>query len=253
MALWHAERDLRGMGEEHLANIIAGVRGKLGKDLPLHGPTAEATLQAEPRIEQSPVVDLRLQTYELLSMVREPSTEEQEALKAHGIVFLSADTRTYAQVVAGDPSHFWKDELAYANERPMLEGYKLPVATTFGVSLTELAIPGSFGQPMKAQLKMIEARSQVLQQEFPDARAIMLPVTAYAQGDQAYKQTTGEVLFANFFARGLDILSEAYAASAGRDDPSLQFCVNEWSADNGHDYGGAVPAVVFVKNQELVS
>lgn len=209
--------------------------------------------QTESRIEQLPVVDLRLQTYELLSMVREPSTEEQEALKARGIVFLPADTRTYAQVVAGDPGHFWKDELKYANERSVLKGYKLPVATTFGVSPTELAISGSFGQPMQAQLEMIEARSQALQQEFPDARAIMLPVTAYAQADHAYKETTGEVLFPNFFARGLDMLSEVYAASAGRLDPSRQFGVHGWERGFGYDSVGAVPAVVFVKNQELAS
>jgi len=34
------------------------------------------------------------------------------------------------------------------------------------------------------------------------------------------------------------------AANAGRNDPSKQFNVNEWNADNGNDNVGAVPAVV---------
>lgn len=202
--------------------------------------------QAEPRTEQSPIVDLRLKTYEILSMVREPSAEEIEALKGRGIVFLPADTRTYAQVAAGDPAHFWNDELKYPN-------YKLPVATQVGLNPTELAIPGSFNLPINLQLEMIETRSQALQQEFPNARLIMLPVTAYAQADHAHKEATGEVLFTNFFARGLDMLSEVHSAIAGRRDPSRQFDVIGWHADLGDAYVGTVPAVVFVKNQELAS
>jgi len=34
------------------------------------------------------------------------------------------------------------------------------------------------------------------------------------------------------------------AAYAGRNDPSKQFNVNDWNADNGNDNVGAVPAVV---------
>lgn len=223
-----------------------------------YGPLPEVAVkpgkpQTEARTEKTTTVDLRLQTYEILSMVREPSAEEKEALKGRGIVFLPADTRTYAQVVAGDPAHFWKDELTYANGKPALRDYALLVATQVGLNPTELAIPGSFDQPTNAQLEIIKARSQALQQEFPDARLIMLPVTAYAQADQAYKQVTGEVLFKNYFARGLDMLSGVDSALAGRGGPSEQFCVDEWDAACGSGLVGAVPAVVFVKNQELVS
>ncbi len=223
-------------------------------EFPLPKPTGKTeTLQAEPRTEQAPVDDLRLRTYELLSMVREPSAEEEDALKGRGIVFLPADKRTYAQVVAGDSSHFWNDELTYANGESALRTYSLPIATKVGLNPTELAIPGSFNQPMQSELKMIEARSQALQQEFPDARAIMLPVTAYAQADYAYKKETGQVLLPNFFARGLDMLSWGISAFAGRPDPWLQFCVSECRDDFGDDFVCAVPAVVFVKNQELAS
>jgi hypothetical protein len=204
--------------------------------------------QEEPtRAELSPVVDLRLQTYEILSMVREPSPEEQEALKGRGIIFLPVDTRTYAQVVQGDPAHFWKDELTYATKRPALKDYALSVATQVGLKPSELAIPGSFNQPMNIQLGMIENGSQELQKELPDARLIMLPVTAYAQADHAYKDITHEVLFKNYFARGLDMLSEVLAAHAGRSAPSERFRVFGWLADYGIDHVGAVPAVVFVR------
>ena len=96
---------------------------------------------------------------------------------------------------------------------------------------------------------MIEGYSQRLQVEFPDARVVMLPSTGYAQGDRAYKVATGEVLFRNYFARALDNLSEVDAAYAGRLDPSRRFFVHTWFADDGLDFVGAVPAVVFVGNK----
>jgi len=254
MSLLHAERELRRMGENDLAGIVAGVRGKLGSDIPLPETDEKGKKpQTESQVEQLPDVDLRQQTYEMLSLIRKPSVEETEALKDRGIVFLPADTKTYAQVVASNPAHFWKDELEYANGKPALRDFALPVSTEIGLNPARLAIPGSFGKSMKDQLEMIEAGSQELQQELPDARLVMLPVTAYAQADHAYKETTGEVLFKYYFARCLDMLSGVIAAGAGRDDPSGQFSVGGWLADDGTGYVGAVPAVVFVRGQELAS
>lgn len=70
------------------------------------------------RSETAPKVDLRQRTYELLSLVREPSDAEQEALKGRGIKFLPVTSTSYAEVVAEDQAYFWDGELAYANDRP---------------------------------------------------------------------------------------------------------------------------------------
>ncbi len=230
-----------------------GARAKIARKLgvPEHFSTPVAPQAASK--ETAPTIDLRQQTYELLSLVREPTPDEKEALKGRGIVFLPVDTKTYAQVVAEDPAHFWESELNYANGRPVLRDYALPVAVEIGLKPTELAMPGSFSKSQKVQLEMAEARSQELKQEFPDVRVIMLPVTGYAQWDHAYNEKFGEVAFKNYFARGLDMLSEVNAADAGRFVPSERFDVNEWDADYGSSHVALVPAVVFVKNQELAS
>lgn len=216
-------------------------------------PALEAEVQpsthkvAKP--EAAPKIDLRQQTYEHLYLVREPSEQEKEALERRGIVFIPLETKSYAQVVAEDPDYFLQDELKYANARPQLKDYVLPVAVSVGLKPTELALPGSFSKSRDVQLQMIDAYSRQLQTEFPDARAIMLPSTGYAQADRAYKLQTGEVLFKNYFARALDDLSGVSAACAGRYDPAGRFGVDVWDARGGDVGVGGVPAVVFVGNK----
>lgn len=199
--------------------------------------------------EAAPKIDLCQQTYDLLHRVRQPLNEEKEALGKRGIVFLLLNSKSYAQVVAEDPDYLWHDELNYANARPELRDYTLPVAVEAGFNPTQLALPDSFRKSRPVQLQMIEDYSQQLQVEFPDARAIMLPSTGYGQGDRAYKAATGEVLFRNFFAGALDNLSGVNAASAGRLDPSYLFGVHDWRVDLGNDFVAGVPAVVFVGNK----
>lgn len=208
-----------------------------------HSATSDKEIKSE-----APKVDLRQQTYDLLSHVREPLAEEKEALKGRGLVFLSIGRKSYAQVVAEDEGYFLSGELDYANVRPQLRDYVLPVAAEVGLNPTELALRGSFNKSRADQLERIKEYSQLLQLELPDARAIMLPSTGYAQADKAYKLATGEVLFRNYFARVLDDLS-GFVAAAGRDVPSRQFRVDDWNADYGYGPVGAVPAVVFVGNK----
>ena len=195
-----------------------------------------------------PNVDLRQQTYGLLSLVREPSSDEKDALKERGIKFLPVTSISYAQVVAADTAYFRDRQLEYANARPELRGYVLPVAVEIGLRHSpELALSSSFGKPQETQLRMIDEYSQELQKQFPDVRAIMLPSTGYAQVDRAYKAETGEVLFRVYYARALDNFSGGYAVHVGRYDPSHPLSVNEWLADDGHHNVVAVPAVVFLR------
>lgn len=209
-------------------------------------PKLEGDLPQTVKAEVAPKKDLRQQTYELLPQVRGSSVEEKRALEERGIILLPVAVKSYTQVVTEDPEHFWDKELEYANTRPELKDYALPVTVEVGLKPSELALPGSFGKSRKAQLEMIEKYSQKLQLQFPDARAIMLPSTGYAQADKAYKAKTGEVLFRNYFARTLDNLSGVSAAHAGRHDPSRHFRVFGWFAGLGAGDVGAVPAVVFI-------
>lgn len=196
---------------------------------------------------EAPGVDFHQQTYELMHLVREPSVDEREALeKRKGLVFLPVNAKSLAEFVSENPDHFWSDELEYANSRAELKDYVPPVMEV-GLNPTQLALPDSFLKSQAVQLEMIDNYSKYLEVEFPDARAIMLPVTGYAQADKAYLEKTGQVLFRTYFARALDNTSGVDAAFVGRAHPDDQLLVRGWFADRGLDHVGAVPAVVFLR------
>lgn len=197
-------------------------------------------------------VDLRQQTYELLRHVRQPSEQEREVLTGRGIVFLPLGTKSYSQVVAENPGHFLDGELDYANARPQLRDYALPVAVEAGFNPTKLVLldmsNSSLGRSRQVQLQMLEDYSQNLQAEFPDARVIMLPSTGYAEADRIYRVRTGKLLIRDFFARALDDFSLGLAACAGRRYPTERFDVSDWLAARGYGRVVAVPALVFVES-----
>jgi len=197
--------------------------------------------------ETSPEIDLRQQTYDLLSQVREPTEEEKETLGKKGIIFLPVETKSLSQVVSKDQDYFWSGELDYVNSKTELRDYVPPIPLQVGLNSENPALSGSFNKSKKVQLEMIERGSQELQKEFPDARLVMLPSTVYAQADKAYKKKTGEVFFKDIFARALDQTSEVHSANVGRHDHAYQLHVREWNAEHGNDNIGAVPAVVFLR------
>lgn len=251
MAMNFSERTLNSLGDQDLAKIISGVQDVFKKrhpgmtDIPLPGQKASS------RESQVLRIALCQQTYELLQHIVEPRADEKEVLKAReGLVFLPVTSQSYAQVVAEDPAHFWENELEWANGRLVLRDYVPPVAVEVGLIEAQLALPGSFSRPRDVAWEMIEWYSRKLQTEFPDFRAVMLPVTGYASTDRAYaKRNPGQVLFKNYFAWALDDLSGVYAASAGRVAPDDQFHVLGWSAGPGSECVGAVPAVVKIGNK----
>src|SRR3989344_9162378 len=197
--------------------------------------------------ETSPEIDLRQQTYDLLSQVREPTEEEKETLGKKGIIFLPVETKSLSQVVSKDQDYFWSGELDYVNSKTELRDYVPPIPLQVGLNSENPALSGSFNKSKKVQLEMIERGSQELQKEFPDARLVMLPSTVYAQADKAYKERTGEVFFKNIFARALDQTFEVRSAVVGRSHPDNRLAVGEWDAGDGADDIGAAPAVVSIR------
>lgn len=150
------------------------------------------------------------------------------------------------QFVLEEPDHFRRETLKYVDSRPQLRDY-VPPAIEVALSPTQLALPDSFFKSRADQLKMINEYSESLEVEFPDARAIMLPATAYAQADKAYLEKTGHVLFRTHFARALDNACEFSAAEVGRFRPGDRLHVGSWDVGHGYGSGGAVPAVVFLR------
>ncbi|EKD84785.1 MAG: hypothetical protein ACD_38C00161G0006 [uncultured bacterium] len=201
----------------------------------------------------APKVDRRQQTYDLLKLVRKPLTEEKEVLRrSRGIVFLPVNERSYAQVVSENIGHFRSGELdyvlGYVVGKIQLINYKLPAAIEVGFNPEAMVWHGGNGS-RAGQLEVIEEYSQSLQLELPDARAIMLPSTGYAQADIAFKKTTGRVLIEHYFARALDDLSNVHSASVGRCHRSERFHVSELNEWDPSMWVKTVPAVVFVRNK----
>lgn len=193
----------------------------------------------------APQIDLRQQTYDLLSSVRGPSPAERQDLEGEGFVFLTVEAKSVGQVVAQKPDYFWEDQLEYLKTRGALESFVPPRRMEVAVHPERLVLPGSF-RPRSALLAMIEDYSNTkIEPHFPGAKAIMLPATGNIQADGEYRRKTGEVLFGNYFAWALDNTAGSLAALVGRFAHNHRLHVLGWPA--GDDNGAAVPAVVFLQ------
>ncbi|MBI4097106.1 MAG: hypothetical protein HY428_01700 [Candidatus Levybacteria bacterium] len=224
-------------GIELVSDFVGSLhrRGLLPNRFPTQTTIAGPQFRAE-----APKVDLRLATFELLSRVREPSSAEQEALRARGYTFVPVGAKSLGQVVAEHPDHFW-----YVNNSKRLGDYTPPAMV---VALRpKLALPNGFDKSQADQLALIEAHSRDLETEFPDAKAVMLPAVAYVQADIAYVEQTGQPLFRDFYVRALDQTDGSGVAGVGRLHPSRRLVVRGWRAHGGDPNVGAVPAVVFLQ------
>lgn len=186
-------------------------------------------------------VDLRQATLQLLSYLREPLPAEQETLKERGFYFFHIGNESLDQLIGKHPDHFW-----HINDSQLLRRYA-PPAMVVSMQPEKLALSGSFNRSQIEQLVMIKEYAKSLREELPDAHAVMLPASAYAQADIAYMGEITQPLFSNFYARTLDQTAGSSVADVGRNVPGDPLHVNDWSADYGFPYVGAVPAVVFLK------
>lgn len=180
---------------------------------------------------------LRQRTYELLSMVREAKPEEKKALRKKGFTFFDIKAMSLNQLIQKHPSHFLR-----VNESRELREY-VPPAMTIALNLEQLTVPNSKFQPRDVQLEMIEGQSKLLEKEFPDAKMVMLPASAYAQVDIARKIFKGPPFACALDSKGFGDL--AYFALVGRYHPDLPLEVGYW----GNYDGVAVPAVMFSVNK----
>ena len=197
-------------------------------------------------------IDLRRNTYKLLSRVREPSTEERKSLEEKGFSFFSIEEKTLTQVVVEHPDLFLKCELEYLNGLYSPNLRYAPVAMEVAFNTNQLYIPGSFDQTQQKQLEMTEEYSKAnLEKEFSDAKALMFPATVVVQADVACKEKIGEALFGKGFVRVLDRTADSRVVSIGRGRPEHQHYFDTSAADNSDGkVGVGVPlAVVFIRNR----
>lgn len=186
-------------------------------------------------------IDLRQATLQLLFTVREPSSAEQEALEKRGFSLFHIGNESLDQLIGKYPYHFWD-----VNDSQRLRRYT-PPAMVVAMRPENLALSDSFKRSQIEQLAMIEEYAKSIREELPDAHAVMLPASAYAQADIAYMEETTQPLFSNFYARALDQTDGSSVADVGRNVPGDQLHIHDWGADYGFPYIGAVPAVVFLQ------
>lgn len=195
-------------------------------------------------VETEAQLDLLQRTYELLSMVREPSAEEKKILIRRGFVFLGIEAKTLAQVVGEHPGHFSRNN---SQDVVNLLTY-VPMTMEVAFNPKQLYIPVSFGKTQEMQLRMTGEYSQTnLEKELQGAKALMLPVTVYAQADIAYFQKTGEGLFRDHFANFLDRPTGSGVIGVGRSRPGLPLVISSWLGDYGFSGVKAPLAVVFIQ------
>lgn len=191
---------------------------------------------------QQTTVDLRKKTYDLLHLVREPSTTEREAME--GFVFLTVKRIKLLEVV---PNYFGIGQLDYINQRPELRDYEPPVEIHVAVNPHALWVPGSFNKSRAGQLAITDTHSKSKVEPLSShAKAVMLPATAIFQLDRAYQKEKGEALIRKALVRTLDNTSEVMAAHIGRSKNRGQLHLGEWSASYSRHNLGVLQTVVFV-------
>ncbi|OGD96799.1 hypothetical protein A3F02_00225 [Candidatus Curtissbacteria bacterium RIFCSPHIGHO2_12_FULL_38_9b] len=227
----HSERELKRMGEKDLAKIVAGVRGKLGKDIDLPVTTAKGDkLQEVPAVEA-----LRL---------RESFTDtEWEALIADGALIYrplaqTIPTQREKQTKKGKKSFSYVvdagDRINAVPSRPV-EFAIYPAPDRFFV-------PGSFDRSVKQEERDVAGDAQDLRERLGlENITEIIPDEASTLSDITFQHldATGRWLFGPEYAKaqGLDWV---YGRTKNATNPagSLVADVGNAKADNGLDVGG---------------
>lgn len=177
---------------------------------------AQAAINGANTVEAAKPKDLVAATFELLERVGEPTLEEQEALTRKGFIFLPVAAKSLSQVYDDNQEYF-----GFVNSSQSLKSYAPPQTFEIALKPNALRIPKSNNCSQEKQLQMIGEYSQrEIEQEIPNAKAIMLPATGYAQADIEFqKRNNGQKLFADYWVRALDTTIDPYVADVGRDLP----------------------------------
>lgn len=192
MAMQYLERELTRMGEKDLANIVAGVRGKLGKDVALPETAAKGEiLQEIPTVEQ-------------LVFRKKFTPEEKTSIDAQGgLIYALTGLTIHAQIEAQRAKN--KPSLIYLcpEEDGLLAVPSRQIEVAIFPAPAEFFVPGSFNQNVAIQERMAAE----------DAKSLGLPnVTQIVPNETS---TLTEVIFQHLKATGKWLFGQEYAAAQG--------------------------------------
>lgn len=189
------------------------------------------------------VPDLRAETFNLLGSLREPTVEEQAAIKEKGGIILEVEAKSLQQVYDENPGYF-----DYVNSSKSLREYTPPQAFKVAVFPQKLRIPKSNNSTRAEQLEQTgEYSKSKIEPDFPGARAIMLPLTGIAQLDIGFqKENHGKKLLVDFWVGALDEVG-SHVADIGRGRPGDRLDAGTWYSDYRYPYVWALSTVVFTR------
>ena len=184
----------------------------------------------------------RAETYAVLGSTREPSVLEQAALEGRGYFFTTLDSQSLGQMYAGDRSYF-----KAINSSLKLREFSLGRSVKLAICPSNLRLDQTNWCLQAEQFEVVDAYSKsTVEAEFDGGKAIMLPAVGYAQLDIAYSRATGgRRLFADFYARCLDMIDGEEVVSIGRSAEDRGLDVFESYYLTGNPAVWAVPVVVF--------
>lgn len=195
--------------------------------------------------EAAPLVapDLRTETFNLLGSLREPTVEEQAAIKEKGGIILEVEAKSLQQVYDENPGYF-----DYVNSSKPLREYTPPQAFKVAVFPQKLRIPKSNNSSRAEQLEQTgEYSRSEIEPDFPGARAIMLPLTGIAQLDIGFqKENDGKKLLPDFWVGALDEVGSD-VTDVGRVRPGYRLDALTWDRGRRCPSVWALSTVVFTR------
>ncbi len=186
------------------------------------------------------------ETYKLLGLARDPTPQEEEALKKKGIIFRPVKKLSYVQVVESDEDYFLPSESIIASKFDTLRNYLPPDDVRVGINPEHMLMHPRYESPDN-QWERIKKYSEELQEDYPHARGVMLPATFYAQLVKAIQEETSQELLGSIFIGTLDMIPKSGGnLFIGRYSSGQPLQVITEPQESGFSTA-ALPAVIFIK------
>lgn len=256
MAMRFIEGELNRMGEKDLARIVAGVRGKLGRDIALPQPKKPSVYPAGSH-ENRPPLRLKVIPYEIEipEVSEEVYAETRRAIEAiiPGVFITPIRSVTMEDLLAeyGQREQRWEPmRLGYVHDSDIVRA-TLPPAMEVFIDPEAIRIEGSNYLPADEQKREIAKIAASYRERLPEALRgnvdwHMVDPSTMSQLEDAWMDAGNGPLLLNYFARTDVETVKGHVVCVGRYGPNDQRIVCAWGRDDGDGYGHSYVRVFAV-------
>jgi len=196
MAMRYVETELNKLGEKDLADIIAGVHGKLGRDIPLSTEARAETKRFTP--------------------------EQRKALKKQGFVIYDL-TGQSIRTLRDSGRQFWT---TWHKDFPDFEALG-SMQSEVAINPNRLFLPESNNKTLAQQQEMVSKFSKELGKKVRGIKAIIGQAPDYVELAFRHLDETGDYLF------GAKYSYDATATKTPKSGSRVVYVVGKFDADNG--------------------